>query len=102
VCKFIVIFGKNSTPGTYGTTYEIYDIVTFDPKKDLEVQMRKYVFRQFYKRRKNAWKLRREVFCRKRHVYLNDGRILAEKIKIFDHELSNEYFGFIPRECFDF
>lgn len=102
MCKFVVVFGKNSTPGLSGTRYEIYDTVTFDPKKDINNQMRKYVYKQFFNRGKNAWKLRREVFCRRRNVILGNGTIFAEKIKIYDHEISNEYFGFIPRECFDF
>jgi len=102
VCKYVVVFGKNTTPGTSGTRYVIYDTVTFNPKKDLDGQMRKYVYRQFFNQGKNAWRLRDEVFCRKRNVHLHDNTIFAEKIKIFDHEISNEYFGFIPRECFDF
>jgi hypothetical protein len=102
MCKFVVVFGKNNTPGTSGTRYEIYDTVVFDPKKDIENQMRKYAYRQFFSQGKRAWKLRNEVFCRRRHVVLHNGTIFAERIKIFDHEVSNEYFGFIPQECFEF
>lgn len=101
MCKFLILTGKNSTPGTAGTNYIIYDTVTFDPKKDLEEQMRKYAFRQFYNKGKNPMKLRKEVFCRRRHIFKGDGSIFAEKVKLFEHELSNEYFAFVPKECFD-
>ena len=100
--KFIVLRGKNSTPGTRSTTYEIFDTVKFDPKKDLQTQMRKYVFRKFHEAGKSAWNLRKDVFCRRRHIILQDGKIFAEGIKIFDHEITNEYFGFVPVECFKF
>mgnify|MGYP003342129526 CR=1 FL=1 len=98
--KFIVLHGKNQTPGTSGTRYEIFDVVKFDPKKDIQTQMRKYAYRKFFESGKSAWKLRTDVFCRRRHIVLNDGRIFASGIKIFDHEVSNEYFGFVPVECF--
>ena len=102
MCKFIVLYGKNSTPGSAGTRYEIFDTVKFDPKKDFETQMRKYSFRKFYENGKSAWSLRKNVFCRRRHIVLNDGRIFASGIKIFDHEMTNEYFAFVPVECFKF
>ena len=98
--KFIVLFGKNTSPGLAKTRYEIYDVVNFDPKKDLEDQMRKYAFRKFFEQGKKASDLKTDVFCRRRNIILNDGKVFAEKIKIFDHEVSNEYFGFIPVECF--
>jgi hypothetical protein len=102
MCKFVVLYGKNTIPGLSGTSYEIYDLVTFDPKKDIENQMRKYVFKEFHKRGKNPWKLRKEVFCRRRHIFFGDGRIFAERTKIFDHENTNEFFCFVPKECFEF
>ena len=102
MCKFVVLRGKNTTPGTAGTSYEIYDTVKFDDTKDLETQMRKYSFLQFYNTGKRAWRLRNEVFCRKRNIYLKDGTLFAEKIKIYDHEVSNEYFAFVPMKCFKF
>lgn len=100
MCKFLVLNGKNFTPGTAGTNYVIYDTVTFDPKKDIELQMRKYAFRQFYNKGKNPWKLRKAVFCRRRHIFKGDGSIFAERVKLFEHENTNEYFAFVPRECF--
>ena len=101
MCKFLVLAGKNNTPGTAGTSYVIHDTVTFDPKKDIEDQMRKYAFRQFFNKGKDPWKLREDVFCRRRHIMKTDGTIFAEKVKIFDHETTNEYFAFVPKECFD-
>jgi hypothetical protein len=102
VSKFIVLYGKNNTPGTAGTRYEIFDTVKFDPKKDYQSQMRKYTFRKFYEKGRIAWRLRKEVFYRKRNIILYDGRIFAEKVRIFDHECTNEYFAFVPVECFKF
>ena len=98
--KYIVLHGKNFTPGTAGTSYTIFDVVKFDPKKDLTTQMRKYSFRKFFESGKSAWRLKREVFCRRRHIVLHNGKIFAEGIKIFEHELTNEYYGFVPIECF--
>ena len=100
--KFIVLYGKNDTPGTAGTRYEIFDTVKFDPKKDFQSQMRKYAFRKFYESGKKAYRLRTEVFCRRRNIILNNGKVFAERIKIFDHEITNEYFAFVPIECFEF
>jgi hypothetical protein len=102
MCKFIVLHGQNSTPGTSGTRYEIFDIVTFDPKKDIQTQMRKYAYRKFYEGGKKADRLRTEIFCRRRNIILNNGSIFAEKIKIFDDEITNKYYAFVPKECFDF
>ncbi len=102
MCKFIVVYGQNMIPGSQGTKYEIFDVVTFDPKKDIQTQMRKYAFRKFYENGKKANRLRSEIFCRRRNILLHNGKIFAEKIKIFDDEITNKYYGFIPRECFDF
>jgi hypothetical protein len=99
--KYIVLYGKNSTPGTAGTKYEIFDTVNFDPKKDLHNQMRKYSFRKFYENGKRADRLRSEIFCRRRNIILHDGKIFAEKIKIFDDEITNKWYGFVPAECFE-
>lgn len=100
MCKFVIIHAKNWTVGTNGICYEIHDTVTFDPKKDLENQMRKYSYRFFYDKGRNPLKLRNEIFCRKRHILKGDGSIFAEKIKIFENESTNELLGFIPMECF--
>lgn len=100
MCKFIILNGKNFTPGTAGTSYIIYDTITFDPKKDIENQMRKYSYRQFYRKGKNPFKLRKEIFCRRRHIIKNDGSFFAERVKIFESEQTNEYFAFVPMECF--
>jgi hypothetical protein len=101
MCKFLILVGKNSIPGTAGTSYNIHDAVTFDPKKDIENQMRKYAYRYFYNKGRKAKLLRKEVFCRRRHIIKGDGSIFAERIKIFDHETTNEYVAFVPKECFD-
>jgi hypothetical protein len=101
MCKFLVVKGRNTTPGTASTSYEIFDKVTFDPKKDLENQMRKYAYRKFYENGKKAKNLRSDIFCRRRHIILGNGEIFAERIKIYDDSLTNLYFGFIPAECFD-
>ena len=100
--KFVVLYGQNSTPGTAGTRYEIFDTVTFDPKKDIHNQMRKYAFRKFYENGKQASKLRNDIFCRRRNIVMHNGIVFAEKIKIFDDEITNKYYAFVPRECFDF
>lgn len=101
MCKFVVLYGQNSTPGTAGTRYEIFDVVSFDPKRDIQTQMRKYAFRKFYEDGKKANRLRKEIFCRRRNIILHNGNIFAEKIKIFDDEITNKYYAFVPRECFD-
>ena len=101
MCKFIVVYGQNSTPGTAGTRYEIFDTVKFDPKKDIYTQMRKYAYRKFFDNGKKADRLRSEIFCRRRNIILHDGKVFAEKIKIFDDEITNKYYGFIPVECFE-
>lgn len=88
------------TPGTSGTKYEIFDTISFNPKKDIENQMRKYSYREFYKKGRNPFKLRKEVFCRRRHIFKGDGSIFAERVKLFDNESTNEYFAFVPMECF--
>lgn len=102
MCKFLAIVARNNTPGTNGIDYRIHDTVTFDPKKDIEQQMRKYAWRYFYNvKHKNPRKFKEQIFCRRRHVQKTDGSIFAERIKIYEHDLSNELIGFIPKECFD-
>ena len=101
MCKFVVLSGRNYTPGTAGVFYEIYDTVSFDPKKDIENQIRKYSYRYFYIKGKRANKLRTEVFCRRRHILKGDGSVFAEKVKVFDHE-DGSFLAFVPKECFDF
>lgn len=100
MCKFIVITTRNLTPGTNGISYQIFDRITFDPKKDIENQMRKYAFRYFYNKGKNPKRFKTEVFCRRRHITQKNCEIFAEKIKIFEHSGSNDLIGFIPMECF--
>ena len=100
MCKFVVITARNFTVGTNGICYEIYDTVTFDPKKDLGNQMRKYAYRYIYNKGKNPRKFKEELFCRRRHILKGDGSIFAERIKIWEHCMSNELIGFIPMECF--
>lgn len=100
MCKYVILSGRNYTPGTAGVSYEIFDTVTFDPKKDIENQMRKYSYRFFYNKGKNARKLRQEVFCRRRHILKGNGSIFAERVKIFDHE-DGTFLAFVPKECFE-
>jgi len=102
MCKFVAITARNLSVGSNGISYRIHDKVTFDPKKDIESQMRKYSYRYFYNIGKNPKKFRKEVFCRRRHIIDGKGSVFAEKIKIFEHSGSNDLIGFIPRECFDF
>ena len=102
MCKFVVITTRNFTVGSNGISYQIREKVTFDPKKDVERQMRKYAYRYFYNLGKNPRKFREEVFCRRRHILNGDGSIFAERIKIFEHSCSNDLVGFIPKECFEF
>lgn len=103
MCKFLVIVARNPTPGTNGIDYRIHDTVSFDPKKDIELQMRKYSWRYFYDvKNKNPRKFKEEIYCRRRHILKTNGKIFAERIKIFEHSGSNELIGFIPKECFDF
>lgn len=102
--KFIVIKGRNNTVGSYGLHYEIFDVVLFDcDNKDVQKHQRKYVYNKlFYVDNKHKpLRFRRDVFCRRRHLFLGDGSIFAEKIKIFDH-MDGTYYGFIPVECFNY
>lgn len=99
--KFIVLFGRNTTPGVASTNYHIYDIVEFEENSDLEEHMRSYVYQHFNKMGKNYKGLDEDVFCRRRNIVLQDGSILAERIKIFDHYVSNEFFAMLPADCFN-
>jgi len=98
--KFCVLFGRNTTPGVASTSYSIYDVVEFEENGDLEEHMRNYVYKQFEFMGKNIKLLDEDVFCRRRNIVLYDGKVLAERIKIFDHVVSNEFFAMLPIECF--
>ena len=102
VYKFVVIKGRNTTVGSYGLEYEIFDKVSFEcEEKDLQKRQRRYVYRKlFYVDHKHRpLRFRRDVFCRRRHLFLGDGSIFADKIKIFDYQ-DGTYYGFIPMEAF--
>ena len=102
--KFIVLKGKNSTPGTAKTSYVIFDTVEFICEKNrLENEQRRYAYRKFYEvdGKRNPWKLRDDVFCRRRHIFLGDNSIFAERVKIFDHE-DGTYYAFVPQSNFIF
>lgn len=102
--KFIVLKGKNTTPGKAGTQYVIFDTVEFICEEEkLENEQRKYAFRKFYEvdNKKNPQKLRDDVFCRRRHILLGDGSVFASRVKIFDHE-DGTYYAFVPIKCFNF
>ena len=96
--KFLVIKGKIMFPGSHGLEYSVFDVVEFDPLKDLEKQKRKYTWRKMFEiDNKNPWKFRENVIARKRHIFSYDDRILTT-ITIFDHVEMNLYYGFIPLE----
>lgn len=99
--KFCVLSGRNVTPGSVGCKYEIFDVVEFKNSKDLEDDMRKYVIDRYVERGKSEECIEEDLFCRRRNVVLYDGRILAEKIKVFDNSVSNEFHAFIPVEVFN-
>jgi hypothetical protein len=94
--KFLVIKGKISYPGSHGLEYAVFDLVEFDPLKDIETQKRKYTWRKMYEiDNKNPWAFKEYVLPRKRHIMAFDERILTT-ITIFDHIGANIYYGFIP------
>ena len=94
--KFLVIKGKIMFPGSHGLEYSVFDLVEFDPQKDIEKQKRKYTWRKMYEiDKKNPWGFRENVLPRKRHIFAFDERILTT-ITIFDHIGMNVYYGFIP------
>jgi len=102
--RYLVIKGRNLTPGKSGCDYSIIDIVDFSDflsKKDLETQMRKYVFRKLVDvDNKRAKDLRTDTWCRRRHILKYDGSILVSNIKIWDHE-SGIFHGFVPVDSFN-
>lgn len=98
--KFIVVHGVNSIPGRAGVSYEIYDVVEFKNSQDIEDDMRNYVINKSVEQGKNPKRLEEDLFCRRRHIVLHDGTIFAPKIKVFDNEMTNEFFGFVPVEVF--
>lgn len=94
--KFLVIKGKISYPGSHGLHYSVFDVVEFDPLKDIEKQKRKYTWRKMYEvDNKDPWKFREGVFPRQRHIMNFRDEILTT-ITIFDHIQANIYYGFIP------
>lgn len=102
--KFVVLKGKNTIPGSAGTSYVIFDTIEFIcGKTELENEQRKYSYRKFYEvdGKRNPLRLREDVFCRRRHILLGDGSIFAEKVKIFDHE-DGTYYAFVPQSAFMF
>lgn len=98
--KFVVVHGINSIPGRAGVSYEIYDVVEFKNSTDIEDDMREYVIAKSVEQGKSLKRLEEDLFCRRRHILLNDGTVFAPKIKVFDNEMTNEFFGFIPVEAF--
>jgi hypothetical protein len=98
--RFLVIKGRVLTPGGGDLKYNIFDVVDFDPTKNLENQKRKYVWRAFYDidcKRLN--KIMENVAPRQRNIILNNGKVI-ETITIFDDHVSGQYYGFIPVESF--
>lgn len=98
--RYVVLHGTNSIPGRAGVTYEIYDLIDMRSSKDIEDDMREYVLNKSVEQGKNREKIEEDLFCRRRHIILHDGRILAEKTKIFDNSMTNEFFCFVPVEAF--
>lgn len=101
--KFIVIKGRNTVVGKHGLEYEIFDTVTFDCKEiKVQTEQRKYVYRKlFYVDQKHKpLRFRRDVYCRRRHLLMNDNKVFAT-IKIFDYQ-DGTFYGFIPVEAFKF
>lgn len=99
--RYCVLHGRNVTPGSAGCKYEIFDIVEFKNSKDLEDDMRQYVIERYVEKGKSEEYIEEDLFCRRRNIVLYDGRILAEKTKVFDNSVSNEYFCFVPVESFN-
>ena len=97
--KFIVIRGRRTIVGSINCDYKISDVIILNPSFDFEDQMREYVNHIFSDEKVNFNK--DDISCRRKNIVLDDGRIFAERIKVFDHE-DNSYFGFIPVEVFDF
>lgn len=101
MCKFVVFKGNNYFPGSTDMSYQIFDTVTFDPRKDLVNQMRKYSYRRYFEEGKQAKKLRKEVFCYRRNIFTRQTKLFAGTAKIFSHEYSSSYYVFVPMECFN-
>lgn len=97
--SFVVLFGQN-VPGRLSRNYEIFDIITIKDCDDLEESMRNYVMMRFMEKGKSEKNLDDNLYCRRRNLYLADERLVAERIKVFDHESSNEFMAFVPLESF--
>lgn len=94
--KFLVIKGKIQYPGRNGLNYSVFDLVEFNPKKDIEKQKRKYAWRKLYEvDKKNPWKFREEVWSRKRHIMTYKKKVITTAT-LYDHGMANIFYGFIP------
>ena len=92
---FVILYGQN-LPGRLNNNYEIYDVTTIINCDDIEDSMRTYVIDAFKKRGKSEKNLDENLYCRRRTLYLHDSTILADRIKVFDHEATNEFYAFVP------
>jgi hypothetical protein len=99
MCKFVVVKGRNVIVGKAGCEYSIFDKVEFSDvlhQNGLENEMRKYVYRKLYEiDNKKAKDIKKNTWCRNRHILKYDGSVLIESIKVFDY-FDGTFYGFIP------
>lgn len=91
--KFVVMKGRDGTPGSVRCDYSIFDI--FEVKsKDIKTELRKYSFRKFHEMGGNAKTMEQDVSFHEKNIYLDDGSLFAEKVMKFQH--THSYYMFIP------
>lgn len=99
--RYVILHGVNSIPGRAGVNYEIFDVIDITNSKDLEEDMRQYVIGKYIEQGKSLEKIEEDLFCRRRNIILHDGKTLAERTKVFDNCMTNEFFCFLPVESFN-
>ena len=97
--KFVVIKGQNTIAGSPKCEYKIFDLIEFE-SVDLEDQMRDYVYNKLIEMGKNKERFDDEVYCYRKNIVLDDGDVLAERIKVFAFDGTGDFFGFIPSAKF--
>lgn len=91
--KFVVMKGRDGTPGSVRCDYSIFDI--FEVKsKNIKNEFKKYSFEKFGEMGGNVKTMEQDVSFHEKNIYLDDGKLFAEKVMKFQH--THSYFMFIP------
>lgn len=97
--KYLVIHGHSNMSPKRHSDYRILDFIMLDPKKDQELQMRKYVYRYFFEKENcGAKSLKNDIFKNKRiFIDINDNDFSGE-VCTFEHMYNRKWLSFIPLE----